>query len=346
MRFRLQHSVAAGAILLAGLTSWLASQPTDVTAEEKKADKFEKYTEKIADSDVTFDMVPIPAGTFTMGSPESEKGRGKDEGPQHPVELKAFWMAKCPVTWDEYDIYRKEKGLKHNEDFDKIRKKDPDAITGPTPPYVDATYGHGREHFPALCMTHHAAMEYCRWLSVKTGKAYRLPTEAEWEYAARAGTKTAYFFGDDEKKLEDYAWFDDNSKDHTHPVGTKKPNPWGLYDMYGNVMQWCLDTYSKDFYAKAPVDKATLCPVNMPTEYRFSNVARGGSWLDKAVDCRSAARKGSDKTWIKQDPQKPQSIWWLTESDFVGFRVVRAIEEYPELKGIKSKVTRQSRNSP
>ena len=189
-------------------------------------------------------------------------------------------------------------------------------------------------------------MEYCRWLSSRTGKAYRLPTEAEWEYAARAGTKTAYHFGDDESKLGDYAWFDGNNMDHTHPVGTKKANPWGLHDMYGNVMEWCVDHYTKDFYAKSPADKLTLCPVNLPTEYRFSHVARGGSWLEKAKDCRSASRKGSDKTWIKDDPQKPQSIWWLTNSDFVGFRVVRAVEEYPELKGIKSKVTRQSRNGP
>jgi formylglycine-generating enzyme required for sulfatase activity len=346
MRFRLQHSLAAAALLLAGLTIWLASAPDGASAEEKKAHKFDKYTQKIPDSDVSFDMMPIPAGTFTMGSPESEQGRNADEGPQHPVEIKAFWMGKCEVTWDEYDIYRKEKGLEHNEDFDKIRKKDPDAVTGPTPPYVDATYGHGRAGFPALCMTQFAAMEYCRWLSAKTGKLYRLPTEAEWEYAARAATKTAYFFGDDEKKLDDYAWYDDNAKDHTHPVGTKKANPWGLHDMYGNVMEWCVDHYTKDFYAKSPADKLTLCPVNMPTEYRFSHVARGGSWLEKANECRSAARKGSDKTWIKDDPQKPQSIWWLTNSDFVGFRVVRPVEEYPALKGLKSKITRQSKNGP
>jgi formylglycine-generating enzyme required for sulfatase activity len=175
---------------------------------------------------------------------------------------------------------------------------------------------------------------------------YRLPTEAEWEYAARAGTKTAYFFGDDAKKLGDYAWYADNAKDHTHPVGTKKANPWGLYDMYGNVMEWCLDQYSKDFYSKSPADKLTLCPVNMPTEYRFSHVARGGSWLEKANECRSASRKGSEKSWIQDDPQKPQSIWWLTNSDFVGFRVVRPVEEYPALKGLKSKVTRQSRDFP
>src|ERR1700736_4068935 len=117
MRFRLQHSVAAAVILFAGLTALLVSMPDDTAAEEKKADKLEKYTEKMADSDVTFDMVPIPGGTFVMGSPKEEKGRSDDEGPQHLVEIRPFWMGKCEVTWDEFDIYRKEKGLEHNEDF-------------------------------------------------------------------------------------------------------------------------------------------------------------------------------------------------------------------------------------
>jgi formylglycine-generating enzyme required for sulfatase activity len=345
MRTRLQLSVAAFALLLAALTTWLASAPEEAAAEDKPSAKHEKYTEKIND-DVSFDMVPIPGGTFVMGSPKDEKGRKDDEGPQHLVEIRPFWMGKCEVTWDEFDVYRKEKGLDNTEQFEKIKAKDPDAITGPTPPYVDPTYGHGKKGHPALCMTHHCAMEYCRWLSAKTGNVYRLPTECEWEYAARAGTKTAYFFGDDPKELDKYAWFDGNAEDHTHPVGTKKPNPWGLYDMYGNVMEWTVDHYKADFYAKFSLDKATLCPVNLPTEYRFPHVARGGSWLEKADECRSASRKGSEKNWIKDDPQKPQSIWWLTNSDFVGFRVVRAVEEYEGLKGLKSKVTRKSKDFP
>jgi formylglycine-generating enzyme required for sulfatase activity len=209
---------------------------------------------------------------------------------------------------------------------------------------VDETYGHGRLGFPAICMTQHAAMEYCSWLSKKTGKAYRLPTEAEWEYACRAGSKTAYSFGDDPKTLGDYAWFEGNSDEHTHKVATKKPNPWGLYDMHGNVMEWCIDHYGKDSYAKFPADKATLGPVLLPTDKRFSHVARGGSWTDPAGLLRSAARRGSDKTWIKKDPQRPQSIWWLTEMDVVGFRVVRAVEEQANLKGIRSKVVRKSPN--
>jgi formylglycine-generating enzyme required for sulfatase activity len=186
-------------------------------------------------------------------------------------------------------------------------------------------------------------MEYCRWLSAKTGKTFRLPTEAEWEYACRAGTTTAYSFGNDPKTLGDYAWFADNSEEVTHPVGQKKPNAWGLHDMHGNVAEWCLDRYRKDSYSTFPIDKPTLGPVLMPTSDRFPNVARGGSWADPPGRLRSAVRRGSDKSWIKRDPQRPQSIWWLTDADFVGFRIVRPVVEQDNLKGLRSQVTRESK---
>jgi formylglycine-generating enzyme required for sulfatase activity len=192
-------------------------------------------------------------------------------------------------------------------------------------------------------MTHHCAMEYCRWLSALTGKTYRLPTEAEWEYAARTGTKTAYSFGDDPAKLGEYAWFAGNSKEETHPVGTRKPNPWGLHDMYGNVMEWCVDHYRKDYYSTFPADRLTLSPVLLPTERRYSHVARGGSWADEAAQCRSAARRGSDPSWSKHDPMRPQSIWWHTMMDGLGFRIVRPVEEQENLKGLKSSVTPNSK---
>ena len=336
-------AVMTTAVALAFVTD-TPEAPADAAKSDHKA-----YTEKIPDSEAKFDMVPIPGGTFLMGSPDTEPGRGKDEGPQHQVTLKPFWMGKCEVTWDEYDLFRKELGVEEREDQIKLLKKQPDALTGPTPPYSDETFNHGRDGKPVLCITYHAAMTYCRWLSKKTGKVYRLPTEAEWEYAARAGTRSAYSFGDDAKQLGDYAWFAGNSKvtgeamRHPQKVGTRKPNPWGLHDMYGNVAEYCIDHYDAGYYGKFPLDKPLLQPVLLPTGTRFSHVARGGSWADQPAQCRSAARRGSDKGWIQQDPQRPRSIWWLTDADFVGFRIVRAVEEQENLKNLRSGINWQSK---
>lgn len=312
---------------------------------------FKNYTETITgreDAKASFEMIAIGGGEFTIGSPESEKGRGADEGPQRRVGVKPFWLGKVEVTWDEFEIFLDEAGVESPEENEERVKANADALTGPTPPYVEKHYGHPHSKHPALCMTHHCAMEYCRWLSKKTGKVYRLPTEAEWEFAARAGTKTAYYFGDDASKLGDYAWYKPNSPTEkklnggTHPVATKKPNAFGLYDMYGNVMEWCLDHYHKDAYSKLPADKLSLQPVLVPTDRKWSHVARGGSWADEAPACRSAARRSSDRSWMKWDPQSPQSIWWLTKFDVIGFRVARAVSEQDNLKNLKSKVTRDS----
>jgi len=330
----------AGACLLAPLARAAKDDKVKYPVVEKHTHK--GYTDNIPGTKVKFELVPIPAGAYLMGSPESEKGRNADEGPQHPVAVKGFWMGKCEVTWDEFDTFwRTRPGKK--EDKEPEVPRDADAVTRPTPPYADETFGLGREGNPVICITHHCAMQYCRWLSVKTGKLYRLPTEAEWEWAARAGTTTPYFYGDDGKKLGEYAWYGPNAEDKPQPVGKKKPNPWGLHDIYGNVGEWCLDHYNKDYYATFPKDKLTLQPVLKPTETRFSHVTRGGSWENDAAGCRSASRRGSDKSWIKLDPQRPQSIWWLTSAEHVGFRIVRPIVEQENLKGIRSLVTRESK---
>src|SRR5205085_1875960 len=154
---------------------------------------------------------------------------------------------------------------------------------------------HGKSGYPASRYGN-VTQKYCRWLSLKTGKTYRLPTEAEWEYAARAGTRTAYFFGADPKPLDDYAWYAPNSEDLTHEVGKKKPNPWGLYDIYGNVAEWCLDTYKKDYYATFTTDKPTLSPVLIPGHDRFHHVARDGSWSEVPNQQLSDAHRGYGTT--------------------------------------------------
>jgi formylglycine-generating enzyme required for sulfatase activity len=304
--------------------------------------RHKNYTETIPASKVRFHMVAIPGGTFLRGSRTDEPGRRRDEGPRHPVTIRPFWMGQIEVTWDEFDLFCKGRPAGQNEN-EAALARDPDAVTRPSLPYHDETWGFGREGYPVVGISHHAAMEYCYWLSKVTGKVYRLPTEAEWEYACRAGTRTAYHFGDDPDRLEDHAWYEKNSDETTHPVGRKKPNPWGLYDMHGNVAEWCLDHYQTDQYRTCPLDRPLLAPVQLPTAARFPHVVRGGSWVDSAAACRSAARRASDSSWLRRDPSRPQSVWWLSDADFVGFRVVRAVVEQEELRGLRSKVTSKSR---
>jgi formylglycine-generating enzyme required for sulfatase activity len=299
------------------------------------------YFETIPGSSIRFEMVAIRGGAFLMGSPADEAGHSSDEAPRHEVSIKPFWIGKFEVTWDEYDRFAFQQSIANNQTRAGAPRQGPaDALTRPTPPYADESFGYGKGRQPAISMTHHAAMEYCRWLSAVTGKLYRLPTEAEWEYACRAGSTTPYAFGDDVAKLGEYAWHAENSDGAPHAVGKKKPNAWGLHDMQGNVAEWCIDKYDSGFYGRTRPGQVS--PVLLPDEKRYPNVVRGGSWDDDALRLRSAARLASRKEWSKRDPQRPQSIWWHTEAITVGFRVVRPLEEQEALKGLRSKVTRES----
>lgn len=312
------------------------------------------YTEKIPGTDVSFEMIPIAGGEFLLGSPASEAHRNKDEGPQVRVKIEPFWMGKCEVTWAEYhafmamyDAFKKLQRLAANpgkaDPADKswqliqrhawngkLDKWNVDAVTSPTPLYDSTfTYGAGDQpNQPAVTITPYSARQYTKWLSGVTGQNYRLPMESEWEYAARAGTTTAYSFGNDVSKLGEYAWYDKNSDNQTHPVGTKKPNPWGLYDMHGNVAEWTLDQYDSQAYSKlapGPVDAKSA--VHWPTK-TFPRVLRGGSWLLPAEAARSAARqKSEEKQWKLSDPNIPLSPWWYTEEPAtgVGMRVMRPL---------------------
>jgi formylglycine-generating enzyme required for sulfatase activity len=325
----------------------LSFLPTSAIAQvpAPKPSEMKRYVENVPGSDVSFELVPIPGGTFTMGSPDSEAKRSKDEGPQHQVQIAPFWMGKFEVTWDEYDQFAFQLDIKKKKaagvDLTKQvgTEQAADAVTRPTPPYADETFGFGRKGQPVICITHHSAMEYCRWLSAKTGKTYRLPTEAEWEYACRAGTKTAYSFGDDASALGEYAWSVNNAE-KPQPVGKKKPNPWGLYDIHGNVSEWCLDHYVPDIYSTFTKTEPVRGPVVLPSAKEYPYVARGGNWDDDAERLRSAARLASNPEWSVQDPQRPQSIWWHTDATFVGFRVVRPLQEQDNLKGLKSLVVK------
>lgn len=291
------------------------------------AEDMKPYAEIITDTDVTIDMVPIPAGEFLMGSAATEQGRAEDEGPAHQVRVNAFWMGRHEITWNQYEIWGENIDIARRKIFGSSgtpRDEVADAVTRPTPPYTDMSFGMGKSNNPAICMTQHAARMYCEWLSAKTGRYYRLPTEAEWEYACRAGTTTAYSFGNDISQLDDHAWHAGNSDDTYHEVAQKKPNPWGLYDIHGNVAEWILDQYVPDAYSKRSA--AVLDPLSVPSQL-FPRVVRGGGWDDQPRMLRSAVREGSSLDWKEQDPQIPQSIWYHTDALGVGIRVVRPLIE-------------------
>ncbi len=286
------------------------------------------YTELLEHTPVKIEMVPIQGGTYAMGSSVNEAGHVGDEGPQRQIKISPFWMAKCEVTWDAYDVWGEELDILRRQLLmfgGSPRDDGADAVTRPTDPYTDMSFSMGKRKYPAICMTQHAARTYCKWLTKKTGRYYRLPTEAEWEYACRAGTTTAYHFGEDGSQLGDYAWYGENSDGQYKPVGRKKPNPWGLHDMHGNVSEWVLDQYVEDIYAKFK-GKTIDNPVVIPTTL-YPRVVRGGGWDDVAEDLRSAKRIASDEGWKEQDPQLPQSIWYHTDALSVGFRVVRPYVE-------------------
>ena len=226
----------------------------ETTKEIKK-----NFTEKLF-NDIALEMIYIPAGTFLMGSPDNDSQAYKDEKPQHQVTItQPFYIGKYPITQEQYE-----------------------AIMGNNPSY----FKNGGK-YPVEYVSWNDAQEFCQKLSKLTGKTYRLPTEAEWEYAARAGNQSSYYYGDDENQLGDYAWYEENSNNQTYPVGQKKPNKWGLYDMLGNVWEWCEDD-RHDNYNGAPTDGKVWIDNNCSqSEYR---IRRGGSWFDDSKCCRCAIR--------------------------------------------------------
>lgn len=306
--------------LVADIHQRITANSPKISQGEMKA-----YSEAISGTEVSFDLVSIPGGKFLMGSPESESGRNSDEGPQREIEIAPFWMGKCEVTWNEFELFMyptEEKRIRASHKVSDELNELTDASSRPTQPYVEMSFGMGKDGFPAISMTQHSANKYCEWLSAKTGHFYRLPTEAEWEYAARAGTKTAYFWGDDPSQADEYCWWANNSEGKYQKVGRKKPNPWGLHDILGNVIEWTLDQYSPNAYATGAAKNPWV-----KAEKPYPHSARGGAWDDDSAEkLRVAARRFSDPDWKIQDPQFPKSIWYHTDAQFLGFRVVRPLE--------------------
>ncbi len=338
--YGLSASCLAGFFTTAG-SGFVFGQETKTTSDDNTLvipesvastqEQMKPYAELVEHSPPKIEMIPIPGGTFRMGSPDGQESRKEDEGPVHEVKLSPFWMAKCEITWDAYDVWMSDLDVFYRE-VNKVKATKRDELSEefqksqPTKPYTDMTFGMGKHGYPAICMTQHAARTFCKWLSRKTGRYYRLPTEAEWEYACRAGTTESYSFGSDPSELENYAWFVDNAGEGYHKVGLKKPNPWGLHDMHGNVAEWVLDQHTPEGYS---TDLRSENPLLVPKTL-YPRVVRGGGWNQDAAALRSGAREGSTEDWIAQDPQSPVSIWYLTDALHVGFRIVRPLNEPSE----------------
>jgi formylglycine-generating enzyme required for sulfatase activity len=254
-------------------------------------------TVKIPGTEVSFSLVHVPGGAFKMGSPETEAGREADEGAVREIALRPFWIGKHEVAWDAYTLY-----------FESWKQAKVDGITRPSQPDVcnpkEPLHSGAQqsEQHPAVSVGWFGAMGYCAWLSVRTGQQYRLPTEAEWECASRAGSADAA-----PAPLGDHAWFQDNSEEQTHVGGKRKPNALGAADLLGNVWEYCLEPF-------APPDSTAA--------------VRGGAWNSPAADVRHANRQRELRAaWLKIDPKRPFRTWWLTDAPFVGLRVVRLADD-------------------
>ncbi len=264
--------------------------------------KLETQTVKVKDTTVEFNMIKIPAGEveIKIGAAPAKK-----------VPVKSIWMGQTEVTWDEFDTYAYGLDIKdEKEKIDSVGK------TRPSKPYGAPDFGFGHAGYPCLASTQFSAKMYCKWLSEKTGKKFRLPTEAEWEYACRAGGAPVKI--EDKDALDKVAWFEDNSEEKTHPVKQKAPNAWGFYDMLGNVTEWV----EKDPDAQKADEAYDQENPDRPTKRAETPVSRGGSYKDPAEKISSSQRFPQTSQWNVTDPQNPKSTWWLSDGKFVGFRVV------------------------
>ncbi len=306
--------------------------------EAAKVTSLENFTETIPGTTIAINMKAIPGGSFKIGSPESEQMRKADEGPQKNVNISPFFMAEFEVTWDAYlAFYSATAAEGRTTDTEGARtQEDVDAISGPTPPYGQPDQNWGLGSRPAITMSYHSAETFCKWLSQVTGKTYRLPTEAEWEYAARGGSESAFFiegnpkdfgekgffgklFGKQSEDISKYIIFEKNSGLKTNEPDVVEPNPYGLKNMLGNAVEYCSDWYAEDAYTKL-ADGATDPKGPASGE---EHVIRGGSFKSPIGEVRCASRDYTRSVaWLKTDPQMPKSIWWLSDCNSIGFRVV------------------------
>jgi formylglycine-generating enzyme required for sulfatase activity len=231
------------------------------------------FRETIPNTLVAFDMVPVPGGTVTI------------EGAAVTVE--PFLIGRTEVTWDMYDVFALGGDTK--------KAGGVDAVARPSQPYGAPDYNWGHAGFPAISVTHQAAQAFCKWLSARTGRTYRLPTEAEWMHAARLAAASA------PESRDAITWHRGNANGTTHAVGSRKPDALGLFDLFGNAAEWVAAASG-------------------------ARVTRGGSFRDPLDATGPSARAPYDAAWQDRDPQLPKSSWWLSDGPFVGFRIVTAVK--------------------
>ena len=263
-------------------------------------------------------MLPVKGGSF--------RWQGEQADDVIEATISPFWMGKHEVTWEEYEPFMitelpREKDGQVVDFMRETVEDDGKLMARPTPPYHPMTYGMPREGHPAVSMTQHAANKYCQWLSYKTGHFYRLPTEAEWEYACRAGSTTKFSWGDDAAVAAEYALIGGDGSSTYDLPGQKKPNAWGFYDMHGNVLEWTLDQHV-DNRLKHFGNKAQKDPWVIATK-AYPHVTKGGYWQQDIEAISSAARHPSSPDWKASDPQSPKSIWYHTDTAWLGMRLVR-----------------------
>ncbi|MCF6223819.1 MAG: formylglycine-generating enzyme family protein [Flavobacteriaceae bacterium] len=275
--------------------------------------------QKIEPTDVFFEMIQVPGAIYKMGVVNSGSTQISDKNPLHLAQIDSMWVGKYEVTWEIFELFLAE----NKTLFDSIPKEKSikiDAITRPSPPFEDPSLGMGKKNYPVVSISPYAAITFCKWLSTVTGRFYRLPTEAEWEYICKGGSANVDFFSDKINVLNQYAWSYENSDYQYAEIGQKLPNAFGIYDILGNVAEWTLDFYDDEFYKKNQ-DTISINPWNIPRKLH-PRVFRGGSWNDDLKDISSTNRGKSGFYLQKNDPQIPKSFWWYTDSSYIGFRLV------------------------
>ncbi|MEO6649063.1 MAG: SUMF1/EgtB/PvdO family nonheme iron enzyme [Chitinophagaceae bacterium] len=283
---------------------------TALQADAQKIETHSSFEQVVPGTTIKFKMIPLKSGSFTL---TNKLPAGSTKMEQKQVSVSSFSIGAYEVTFDEYDAFFKDESYSRNQTTD--------AVTRPSPPYIDLTLGMGKEGgYPANSMSQYGALMYCRWLYKKTGAFYRLATEAEWEYACRAGSKDSYPFGNDTSLLAKYAWYKSNSEDKYHKIGLKEPNAWGIYDMLGNIAEWTLDQFDENYFSTIGVSPKD--PLISPTA-RHPRTVKGGNYQDMPADMQNSSRLKSNLDWNRRDPQIPRSRWWNADAPFIGFRIVK-----------------------